>query len=141
MIWIGLSACGTHRQAEYSQNPQSPITTGAILRFFFVGILLFVLYYISDILLLVVAAIIFASAIEPVVRRLGRYRVHRVIAVILIYLAIAVALTVLLIFFMPAVVNDMISFLANMPQTISLQYLWGPVQSIGVVPNAAGPQV
>jgi predicted PurR-regulated permease PerM len=117
---------------EPSHNLSSSLTTGAILRFFFIGILLFVLYYISDILLLVVAAIIFASAIEPVVRRLGRYRIHRILAVILIYLTIAVALAVLLIFFMPAVVNDLISFLANMPQTFSLQYLWGPVQSMGV---------
>ena len=48
------------------------ISTGTIIRFFMVVILILVLYRISDILLVVVAATIFASAIEPVIRRLKR---------------------------------------------------------------------
>jgi len=112
--------------------PRASISTSTIVRFFLVGVLLLALYYISDVLLIVVAAIIFASAIEPMIRKLQAYRVHRVLAAIFVYLAIALVLATLLIFFVPIVANDLILFLNNVPQTISLESLWAPVQSLGI---------
>ncbi len=118
--------------------PDSPrkerisISTGTIVRTFIIAILLFALYYTADILLLVVAAIIFASSIEPAIRWLKRYRLNRVIAVILLYVTIAVFLGTLLVFFLPVAANDLISFLTNVPSTISLETLWSPIQSMGV---------
>lgn len=124
--------------------PESPnpftISTGTIIRFFLVAILLLAVYYISDVLLLVIAAIVFASAIEPAVRRLGRYHVNRVVAVIFIYLLIAIILGTLLIFFVPIVATDLIGFLNSVPRTISLQDLWSPVQTLGFHMGAAIPE-
>jgi len=97
-----------------------------------VGVLLAALYYISDVLLYVVASVVFASAVEPVVRRLGRYKVNRVISVILIYLVIALLLAALLVFFVPVVGNDLISFLSTLPRNISLEAIWSPLQKLGI---------
>ena len=109
------------------------VSTGTIIRFFVIAILILGLYYISDVLLMVVAAIVFASAIEPMVRRLRRHlKLNRVVAVIFIYVVIAAILAILLIFFMPIVANDLVSFLANLPQTVSFDTLWSPFQSLGV---------
>jgi predicted PurR-regulated permease PerM len=117
---------------DYSRNERVSISTGTIIRVFIIAILIFALYYTSDILLLVVAAIIFASSIEPAVRGLRKYRIHRIVAVILIYLLIALILGFMLVFFVPIAANDLVSFLANLPKTISIETLWSPIQSIGV---------
>lgn len=93
--------------------------------------MLIALYYISDVLLVVVAAVVFASAIEPVIRRLQRYKIHRVLGAIIVYLLIALVIGLLLIFFVPLAANDLVSFLNNLPQTVSLESLWVPVQSLG----------
>lgn len=107
------------------------INTGTIGRFFLVAILLVALYYISDVFLVVVAAIVIASALEPAIRRLQKYRVHRIIASLLMYLLIAGVLGSLLIFFMPVVLGDVSSFLASLPKTISIESLWSPIRDLG----------
>ncbi len=116
------------------------ISTGTIVRFFLVVIILAALYYLRDVLLVVIAAVVIASALEPIVRRLGRYRIHRVIAAVLIYVVIAAAVALILIFFLPLLVNDAVSFLSNLPRTISLDDVWNPIRDIGIniVPSSVG---
>jgi predicted PurR-regulated permease PerM len=108
------------------------ITTGTIIRFFAVAVAIFALYYMFDVLLVILAAVIFASAIEPIVRRLKRYRIHRIIGVIIVYLLMVALVAAFLIFFMPVVVGDMAQFLRNLPETISLDAVWSPIRDIGV---------
>jgi predicted PurR-regulated permease PerM len=117
---------------ESSPHKRLSISTGSIVRFFLAIILILVLYRISDILLVVVAATIFASAIEPAIRRLKRYHIHRVLAVIFVYLVIAALLLILLVFFVPVVGNDLISFLNTVPHTIPIEDFWSPFQSMGM---------
>ncbi|MEK7641925.1 MAG: AI-2E family transporter [Patescibacteria group bacterium] len=108
------------------------LNTGSILKFFLIALLLIVLYYISDVLLVVLAAIVLASAIEPLVRRLKRYKVHRVISVILIYVITATVFASVVIFFMPIVVSDAVEFLNTIPENVSLEDVWSPIRDIGV---------
>ncbi len=117
---------------EFSSKERVSISTGTIVRTFIIAILIFALYYTADILLLVVSAIIFASSVEPGIRWLQKYKINRVIAVIFIYLGIGAFLTTVLLFFVPVAANDLVSFLGNVPKTISLETLWSPIQSIGV---------
>ncbi|MCX6716247.1 MAG: AI-2E family transporter [Candidatus Taylorbacteria bacterium] len=108
------------------------LATSSIVKFFLVGILFFVIYYISNVVLAVVAAVILASSVEPAVLKLQKYRVHRVLAVIFVYLFIAICLMALIIFFVPIVANELIAFLQNVPQTFSVENFWAPVQSLGI---------
>ena len=108
------------------------ISTGTILRVFLIAIIIAVLYYLRDVLLVVVSAVVIASALEPVVRRMGKYRIHRVVAAVIIYLALALALAGILIFFMPLFVNDTISFLSSVPRQISLDDIWSPIRDFGI---------
>ncbi len=105
------------------------ISTGTIVRFFAVAIILFSLYYLFEVVIVVLAAIVIASGIEPIVRRLKRYGVHRVVSIIIIYLCILAILACFIVFFMPVVVNDLINFLNDLPATISLQDLWNPINN------------
>jgi len=117
---------------EPSREFNIQITTGTIIRFFIIVILLAALYFMSDVLLVVLAAVIIASAAEPVVRRLSRYKIHRIISVILIYLVLAAILAGLLVFFLPLVLNDFTTFLGTLPSKISLESLWSPIRDLGV---------
>lgn len=106
------------------------ITTGTIVRFFAIAILIFTLYYMSDVVLVIMAAIVIASAVEPIIRRMNRRGIHRILGVVIIYVLIAAVLAGILIFFMPLVMGDAISFLSGLPKTISLEALWSPISSL-----------
>ena len=117
--------------ATNNKDYQINISSGTIVRFFLILIGLAALYYLSDVLLVIVAAVIIASAVEPVVRRLKRHGVHRVVGSVVVYILLAAVLGVILVFFMPIVINDITSFLANAPRTISLGDLWAPIRDFG----------
>ena len=115
-----------------SSDNRLSITTGTIVRFFLVVIVIAMLYYLRDVLLVVVAAVVIASALEPLVRRLGKWHIHRVVAAVFIYLVIAGILATILVFFMPFLVNDTVSFLSSLPRTISLDDVWSPIRDFGI---------
>ena len=108
------------------------ITTGTMVRFLLLIVLLAALWYLSDIVLIVLAAVVIASSVEPVVRKLKRLHVHRVVGAVLVYAAIAAALGAFLIFFMPVILNDVTAFLNSVPHSISLGDLWSPIRELGV---------
>lgn len=118
------------------------ISLGTIIKFFLVAILIGLLYYLSDVLLVVIAAVVIASTIEPVVRRLrNRFKFHRVLSVILIYLFVIAIIAALFVFVLPVVVTDATEFLANLPNTISFNTLWDPIQNIGHIMEPVSNQL
>ncbi len=124
-----------------SRDMHFNISTGTIIRFFLIAILLVAFYYISDVLLVVIAAVVLASAMEPVIRRLKRYKVHRIISVVLLYIFIAVIIAGIIIFFLPIVVNDISDFLNSLPTTISLNDIWNPISDVGSTVGSVSPAI
>lgn len=117
-----------------SESPRDfhiSINSGTIFRFFVILIGLVAAYYLSNILLVVLTSVIIASSVEPVIRRLKRYHIHRILGSIIVYVLLAAILASVLIFFMPVVINDISGFLASAPKTISLGELWAPIQDFG----------
>jgi predicted PurR-regulated permease PerM len=108
------------------------ISTGTIIRFFVVLIAIALLYYMFDVMLVIVAAIVIASAMEPAIRKLKKYKIPRIASVLVLYVIMAGILSGILLFFMPVVVNDAVEFLNNVPKTISLESVWSPVRDLGV---------
>ncbi len=95
------------------------ITSGSIITAILFVALIALLWFLRDIVLIVVTAVVIASAIEPAVKALTRRRINRVLAVILMYVLVAgVFLTVLLVF-IPPFLGDAANFLSKLPQTIS----------------------
>lgn len=108
------------------------INTGTIVRVIVIVVLLLALWYMFGIVLVVLAAVVIASAIEPVIRRMKRHRVHRIISVIVIYILMAVILASIMIFVVPIMARESIDFLNNLPQSISLGDLWSPISNAGL---------
>jgi predicted PurR-regulated permease PerM len=71
---------------------------------------------------------------------MGRFHIHRVVAAVLIYIILAAAIAAILVFFLPLLVNDSVSFLSSLPRTISIDDVWNPIRDIGinVLPASVG---
>lgn len=94
------------------------ITSGIIFKAILIAILFAVLYLLRDLVLVLLTAIVIASAIEPLTQWFIRYKIPRVIAVIFIYLALIVTLLGILYFFLPPLLEDISGLLATVPQYI-----------------------
>ena len=92
------------------------ITSGTIVSALFVIVGGYVLWLLRDLVLLVLTAIVIASAIEPEIAFLIRHRIPRFFAAILVYVFVFGSLFVLLYFFFPPIIADAAGFLSAMPQ-------------------------
>lgn len=94
------------------------VTTGTMVRAVIIGLVLWLLYYLRDILLILLMAIVIASAIEPATRVLMRYRIPRTAAVIAIYAALFLGLAGTLYFFIPPLATEVIRLGREFPEEI-----------------------
>jgi predicted PurR-regulated permease PerM len=91
------------------------ITTGTVLRTVLVIVGAWLLYTLRDIALVVLTAIVLASAIDPGVKSLVRQKIPRVIAVILCYLLIFSIFFLVFYLFLPLLLEDIATFISAMP--------------------------
>ena len=92
------------------------ITTGTVVKIILILILVALLFFLRDLVLIVLTAIVIASAIEPAVRFFTRYHIPRIAGVLLVYLTVIFALLGVFYFFMPPVLSDLSNFLGILPQ-------------------------
>src|SRR3990167_6412135 len=104
------------------------IKTGTIVRAVFLVLLFALFYYIRDLVLVVLAAVVIASAMEPFTLWFGKHRVARLPAVILMYLSLAGVVVGIFYFFLPPLLNDASNFLASAPHYLDSVSVWDPLQ-------------
>ncbi|OGC87663.1 hypothetical protein A3D70_01135 [Candidatus Adlerbacteria bacterium RIFCSPHIGHO2_02_FULL_54_18] len=95
------------------------ITSGSIITTLLFLTLAALLWVLRDIVLIVVTAVVIASAMEPAIRFITRWRVHRILAVILIYVLMASVFLSILLVFVPPLLGDAADFLSRLPETLS----------------------
>jgi predicted PurR-regulated permease PerM len=95
------------------------ITSGSILTTLLFLALAALLWFLRDIVLILLTAVVIASAMEPAVRFFTRRKVNRILAVILMYLLVAGIFLSALLLFLPPLLGDAASFLARLPETLS----------------------
>ena len=100
------------------KNFSVTINPASIFMALLVILLAALVFYLRDLVLIVVTAVVIASAIEPAIRTLSRRGLTRILAVILMYLTVAITFFGVLFLFIPPVLSDLASFLANLPQTL-----------------------
>lgn len=81
-----------------------------------VGVIAYALWTLRGLVLLVLTAIVIASAIEPGVVWLMRRRIPRVLAVLLMYVTVFGSFFAVLYFFIPPILNDAQGLLSHIPQ-------------------------
>lgn len=94
------------------------ITTGTIVKAVLVIALAWLLFFLRGTVLVVLTAIVIASAIEPAVSLLVRRKIPRILSVIIVYLFLIAIFFSIFYFFLPSVFNDLATFIAALPTYI-----------------------
>jgi len=97
------------------RNPTIAITLGTVVKVVVVLAIAWVLFKLSDVVLIVLTAIVIASAVEPGVASLMRRGIPRVFSVFLIYLVMLGGFFIVFYFFLPSVLADFATFLSSLP--------------------------
>ena len=92
------------------------VSSGTLVKALLFALLALVLFLLRDVVLLVLTAVVIASAVEPAAQWFARYRVPRVAAVLIVYLSAILFLLGIFYFLMPPLINDLVGFLSNLPQ-------------------------
>lgn len=122
------------------------ISSGTIVRTIIIIGLFALAWFLRDIILVVLSAIVLASAIEPLVRFVVSKGPPRLLALVMVYVLGGTFLAGVIYFFVPAILDDVTRLARVAPQYLDLGSLWDPLQEGGVVPqvtsgNAALPHV
>lgn len=114
------------------------IAPAAILKVFLFVIGAALLWYLRDLIIVVLTAVVIASAIEPGVAFFVRHGLRRVFATILMYLIIGGVFFGVIFFFIPPILSDAAGFLTKLPETLTNLNIsdvthgllpWGPVSN------------
>lgn len=92
------------------------VSVSFILKVILTIIVVAVLYQVIDILAVLFLAIVIASALEPVIMYLKKYRIPRVGAAVLIYLFVFFGLAVIFYFLLPPLFDEVNTFLTEFPR-------------------------
>lgn len=92
------------------------ISTGSIIRIIAYGFLAYMLFLIRDVFLVVLTAIVVASAIEPGTRWFIARKIPRAVAVIVIYIAAAGLLVSTFYYLLLPLINESSEFLRTLPE-------------------------
>ncbi|HEV8666916.1 MAG TPA: AI-2E family transporter, partial [Candidatus Paceibacterota bacterium] len=95
------------------------ITAGSMIKAILFALLIVLLWFLRDIVVVVLTAIVLASAMEPGIRFFMRYKLPRILSIILLYVLIGVIFFGVIFFFVPPVLNDASNLLKSLPQTLS----------------------
>ncbi|HEX5774458.1 MAG TPA: AI-2E family transporter, partial [Candidatus Paceibacterota bacterium] len=116
------------------KNVSITITTGTVIRILLILVIAYAVWTLRDLVLLVLTAIIIASAIEPGVDFFIRHRVPRVVAVTFMYIAVFGSLFGVVYAFFPPILEDTQNFLSSAPQYLNTLNIPEPLTSLALSP-------
>lgn len=99
-------------------NLSITITSGSFVRALLLILLAGLLYYLRDIVMIVLTAIVIASSVEPGIRSLMRRKLSRLFSVIVLYTVIIGGFVGILFLFIPPVLGDTEGFLKGIPDQL-----------------------
>jgi predicted PurR-regulated permease PerM len=125
---------------DETKEMEIDISSGTIIRTILILVLFALAWFLRDIILVVLTAVILASAIEPLVRFIVHRGAPRLLALVLVYLSGAMLLGGIFYFFVPAVIDDLSRLARVAPQYFDLSSLWDPLQEGGIATSASAVQ-
>lgn len=108
------------------------VSAATVAKIIVVLLLFWLAFYLRDIILVVIASVVIASAIEPITKWFINRRIPRTIAVLIIYVCIAAIFAGTFYFLIVPLFGDLQAFTSSLPE-----YL-GSLSSLSVAKNATG---
>ena len=103
------------------------INSGTIIKTIVIFAIVGFLYLVSDLVLVVLASVVIASAIEPLIKWFAKIRVARPPAVIITYAGLFSALVGFFYFFLPTLLNETLNFTNSFPRYFESTAVWNPL--------------
>ncbi len=104
------------------------ISTGSVFKVVFILILVWALFVLRDLVLVVLTAVLIASAVEPATRWFGKHKIPRVIAVLIVYLLAALIFAISFYFLLVPLLNETTVLLKDLPEHLTELEVWNPLQ-------------
>lgn len=92
------------------------VTSGTIVKGIFILLGFGALWVLRDLVLVILTAVVLASAIEPAIKFLARYRIHRIPAVLAVYLGLTGILVGMFYAFVPPLLGELTDFSQRVPE-------------------------
>ncbi|MCX6735577.1 MAG: AI-2E family transporter [Candidatus Parcubacteria bacterium] len=102
------------------------ISVGTMIKAFLVFILFYVLYLLSDLVLVLLTSIVVASSVEPATKWFVKRKIPRIPAVLLVYILFLGVFAGSFFLFLPPLLQDFSLFFASLPQYLSFLGQWNP---------------
>jgi predicted PurR-regulated permease PerM len=109
------------------------ISAGTVIKTVVILVVFFLLYKMLDLVLVVLTAVILASAVEPLINWFAKYKVRRLFAVIITYISVTLIFSGLLYFFIPPVLDEASNLLSNAPKYLDTITLWNPLNDTKLI--------
>ncbi len=104
------------------------VTSGTIIKTVVILGSFWFLYFMRDLVVVILTALVIASGIEPFIKKLQSYKVVRTLAVIIIYLTLALLCAGIFYFFVPSLISDLSDLFAQLPNYWDTVNLWNPLK-------------
>jgi len=104
--------------ARLSSDTTFTISVGTIVKIVLTLTALIALFYLRDLILIIISSVVLASAIEPLVSWMVDRGIARTLAVIVIYLVVLLVGVGLLYFLLPPLINDFQGLTETLPQRL-----------------------
>jgi predicted PurR-regulated permease PerM len=113
------------------------VTAGSITKGIIIICLFLMLFYVRDVVLIVLTAVVIASAIEPATKWFGKYRISRLPATVIVYVLMAFLFAGILYLLLPTLLNDFSSYLNNLPKYLKFAEAWMPAKNQTLIENSS----
>jgi predicted PurR-regulated permease PerM len=90
-------------------------------------LLVWFLYFVKDVVLVVLVAVVIASGMEPLISWFNKFKISRIPAALISYVGIAGIFAGLIFFFVPPVLDEAASLLTDLPKYLESTTLWNPL--------------
>ena len=106
------------------QSTNITVSLGTIMKIALVALGFYLAYFFIDLILIVLTAIVIASAVEPAVQRLQRWQMSRILAVLVVFVTGIAALVTLGMTILPSLASETASFINEFPRYLQDTNLW-----------------
>jgi predicted PurR-regulated permease PerM len=104
---------------ESPKNVTISITTQTIIKSLVIIAAAVLTWYLLDVILILLTAIVIASAVEPGISWFIRKGLPRIVSTIIIYVILSAAIIGLTYFLLPALVNQLVNFVQVLPEKVT----------------------
>lgn len=108
------------------------ISAGTVFKTVLLLVAAFFLFVMKDVVLVVLTAVVLASAIEPAAKWIIARGIPRVFSVVILYGILGTFLAGMFYLFIPVLLQDTSDFLSSVPEYLDKVALWNPLDSSGV---------